>query len=233
QEQIYQPRRRAIEPADLPAFPALFCTAVDPSAKPFPVSGLAPEEPHRFSLTSIQNPSLKHEETITADEKGQVEIDLAAILTALQKQDGAFHEFVWFLREEKEGGAWTSGLVWLESKATQKLAADAVRILMESEDKERADACIDALFEINLLSTREYFMKAYEDARQGLLFLPRQYREENSAPFKESLWLFINHLMDKIIARLEKAKPVFLQVQPNWNALESLRLLKERLKEWE
>ncbi|MGC9330083.1 MAG: hypothetical protein ACP5I1_20775, partial [Candidatus Hinthialibacter sp.] len=219
-EHIYQPRRRALEPADLPAFPALFCTAVDPTAKPFLISGLTPNELHRFTLIRLQDPSVKQETPLSADDKGQVEIDLAASLVALQKQNDVFHEYVWFLREEKEGGAWTSGLVWLESNATRKLAADAVRVLMENEDKNSADARIDALFEINLLATREYYMKAYEEARQGLLFLPRQYREENSAPFKESLWLLINHLMDKIIAKMEKAKPVILEIQPTWNALE-------------
>lgn len=232
-DQIYQPRRRALEPADLPAFHSLFCTAIDPESQPFTISGLAAGVAHRFTLICVQDSSLRREEIVHVSEQGQVTIHLSSALNSLQERREGFSEFVWFLSEEKEEGGWTSGLVWLESKATRKLANDTARILMESEEKNRADSCIDALFGINLLSTREYYMEAYEEARQGLLFLPRQYREENSVPFKESLWLFISHLVDKILARLEKAEPVFLQIKPDWNAVSSLRILRERLKEWE
>lgn len=232
-DQIYQPRRRALEPADLPAFHSLFCTAIDPDSKPFTISGLAAGRAHHFSLICVQDPSVTRDEIVHATDQGQVEISVAAALNDLQKRRGEFSEFVWFLSEEKPDGAWTSGLVWLESKATRKLANDSLRILMENEEKQRPESCIDALFGINLLSTREFFMEAYEEARQGLLFLPRQRREENSVPFKESLWLFINHLVDKVVARLEKAEPVFRAVKPDWNAVNSLRSFKERLKEWE
>jgi len=233
-EQIYQPRRRALEPADLPALPALFCTALDPDADPLDVSGLARGVSHRLTLVCVQNPSLRHEETLPASEDGSMKLDLPHGIASLQKQGNDFCEFVWFLSEEAPNGSWTSGLVWLESKATRKLAADAVRLLRESAEKDRSDAsCIDALFEINLLSTREFYTRAYEMAREGLLFMPRARRQENSAPFKESLWLFVNHLVDKILARLEKAEPVFRSIQRDWNAVASLRRLKDRLKEWE
>ncbi len=232
-EQIYQPRRRALEPADLPAFPSLFCTAIDPEAQPYVISGLAPGIPHHFSMICVQDNSVQYKQIITASEDGNLEIDIAGILIALRNQREGFSELVWFLSDESKENAWTSGLVWLESRATRKLATDTVRALMDNKVKNRPDSCIDALFEINLLSTREYYMAAYEQARQGLLFLPRQYREENSVPFKESLWLFINHLVDRMLTRLEKAEPVFHQTKPNWNAVNSLRVLKNRLKEWE
>ncbi len=233
QQELYQPRRRAIEPADLPAFSPLFCTAIDPDAEPFVISGLAPEVEHRLTLVCVQKPSVKHEETISASSNGTVQIDLAKTMMTLQDEQGEFCEFTWFLTETSGNDAWASGLVWLESKATRRLANDAVRILMENDNKESEDTCIDSLFEINLLATRESYMEAYEQTRQGLLFMPRQNREENSAPFKESLWLFLNHLIDKIVDRMEKAEPVFKSIKPDWNAVNSLKTLKERLTEWE
>jgi hypothetical protein len=233
QQELYQPRRRAIEPADLPAFSPLFCTAIDPDAEPFIISGLAPEVEHRLTLVCIQKPSIKHEETIGASGNGTVQIDLAKTMITLQDNLGDFCEFTWFLTEKSGNGAWASGMVWLESKATRRLANEAVRMLVKKETKESEDSCIDSLFEINLLATRETYMEAYEQARQGLLFMPRQQREENSVPFKESLWLFLNHLIDKIVDRMEKAEPVFQSIKPDWNAVNSLKTLKERLTEWE
>ncbi|RJP33241.1 MAG: hypothetical protein C4527_04870 [Candidatus Omnitrophota bacterium] len=236
-EMIYKPRRRAIEAADLPAFNPLFCTAIDREAEATTISGLNPEERYVFSLIAVDHPDLQEHHGVQSSPHGGVVLDIAGMLDRLQKQAGTSVKFAWFLQEEDDRNAsergWISGLVWLESEQTRKMTQEAHRILADIAGGEHEDTDIETLIEINLFIAREFYMKAYERARQGLLFQPKLSRFESKVPYQESLWQFIMQLIDKILVRLETAEAVFRAVKSEWRAVSSLRELRRHIAEWE
>ncbi len=113
------------------------------------------------------------------------------------------------------------------------MTEEARRILADVAGGEHEDTDIETLIEINLFIAREFFMKAYERTRNGLLFLPKLSKFESKVPYQESLWQFIIQLIGKMLNRYEKAESVFKQIQPDWNALSSLRILRQQITEWE
>ncbi len=234
-ERVYQPRRRAIEPADLPGFNPLFCTAVAPNSGPISLSGLSVNTAYRFLVLDSQDRDNFYEQTQMASEEGKLQIDLPTLLAALQSKSGELRDCVWFLEENGETpqGSWTSGLVWLENESTHSKSQQAEKIIKKSAASDSIEFSIDTLFDINLLTVRQYYIQAYEKARQSLLFTPKSYKEENQIPFKESLWQFIQLQINEIVHRLEQAEVAFRQIRPQWKAVESLRALQKRLTEWD
>ena len=108
-----------------------------------------------------------------------------------------------------------------------------MRLLADSAVQNQEDQPAETLLEISLLASRGYLMKAFDLARRKLIFSPSPDGEAGPIPYKESLWQLVNTLVEKILARVESADPAFRRIQPDWNAAESLRLLRNRLTEWE
>jgi len=231
-ERVYQPRRRAIEPADLPIFNPLFCAAIDPAEKTFSLSGLAPGAAYELTLRCVREPDRQTKQALNASPEGRLDIDLSAIMDEKPSSQEPLG-YVWLLEEKTANGAWTSGLIWPESEKIRALSNETMRRLADSLNKEQDDSSLNILYEINMLVKREYFMKAYERARQGLLFSSSLRREESALPVKEALWQFVNQIVGKILYRIERAEPVFRALKPEWNAAASLRALHSRLTEWE
>ncbi|MEW6234431.1 MAG: hypothetical protein AB1656_03500 [Candidatus Omnitrophota bacterium] len=232
-ERVYQPRRRAIEPADLPVFNPLFCAAIDPAEKTFSLSGLAPHAVYELTLLCVQTPDKQTKLTLHASAEGKLDIGFSAMMEKKPAQSQEPFEYVWLLEENSAGGAWTSGLIWLESEKIRALSNETMRRLADSLKQEPDDSSASLLYEINMLVKREYFLKAYERARQGLLFSSSLRRDESALPLKEALWQFVNQIVGKILFRIERAEPVFRALKPEWNAAASLRALHSRLVEWE
>ncbi len=236
EEKVYKPRRRAIEAADLPVFNPLFCTAIEREAVPVTITGLKPETEYTMSLFDVHKPERNARETVVSSQHGGVVFPISDRVKQLEKDAGEPTEYAWFLEENSEStdsNNWISGFVWLESEQTYKLSQEAYRILADAVGGDHEETDIETLIEINLFLAREFYMKAYERARQGLLFLPKLSCYESKLPYQEVLWQFIIQLIDKIIAKLEKSRTTFRDIKPAWNAVESLQELRKQIDEWE
>lgn len=236
-EYVYQPRRRAIEPADLPVFSPLFCTSVEPDAKTYTITGLPPHKTYRFCLISVQDHRIRQDFTLTSSLKGKLELDLARWILSLQEKQGGSSDFAWFLQEIQEGESlgdhWASGLVWLEPESVRRQAGEIKRVLDQASGTAQDHSRLGTFLELNWTASRGAYIKAYEQARRDLLFFSHRYWDENPILYKEALWQFIHALVTQMVERLARAESTFLAQKPDWKALEALRTLENRLVEWD
>ncbi|HQH70548.1 MAG TPA: hypothetical protein PK360_00545 [bacterium] len=236
-EYVYKPRRRAIEPAALPVFSPLFCTSVEPDAKPYTITGLTPGQTYRFSLVSVLDNRIHQDRSLQSNTEGKLELDLANWLHLLLEKQGRPADFAWLLHEIKEaespGDPWASGLVWREPGSSHQMTEEVKQALDQISGTEQKDNRIASFFDLNCLAARGAYIRAYEQARQDLLFFANRSWDDNVALYKEALWQFIHFLVTQMAERMAHAESTFLGQKPDWKALGALRTLENDLVEWD
>lgn len=234
-ERTYQPRRRAIEPADLPVFNPLFCTAIN--RHPIRFSGLKASSEYHIRLQSTRQPDWYKEKYVQTSSEGELSLAFFEMIEQFTSPDAPNEQYIWILSEVNHDGPpnknWISGLIWLKEKQNQPTMQSLQEQLQQTIHATEDNDYTQSLFEVNFLIAEQFFMQAYDKARQLLLFTPKHIRQENMLPYRETLWQFINQIITEVKSRIEAVAPLFLQIKPEWQAVESLRLLHDKLKEWE
>ena len=232
---IFTPRRRDLEPADLPVFNPLFCTAIPTKDKPILIHGLSPKTSYTLLLRCAAKPEWKPEITVNSSVNGSLSFDFSQILKHVLPTQS---EAAWFLMEQSEShsGGWTSGLIWLESKdqqsdsfeiedfsTTPAYPDETIQDEMNKED-------IQTLFEINQAIVQGYYLQAYEKARQTLLFQSRKADQERYIPLRECLWHMIHQIFEKMLNKVEQSKDLFRQIKKEWDAITPLDKLRDQIR---
>lgn len=228
-----KPRRRAIEAADLPLFPALFCTALEDTGTPITLRGLQPGHNYRLTLTCVQDADWRVQSELTASPQGDLKINLQKHLKDINYSDVNNLELVWLLEDINAANpeAWTSGLIWLGGNDVSN--KDRFReVLLSSTQENIADDEIQHLIEINLLTRWSQYTQAYELARKRLLSISTG-DASGLFPYRDALWQFIEQILEEMIARMQNAQPAFKALKPQWNAVQSLKDLKSNITEWD
>jgi hypothetical protein len=130
-------------------------------------------------------------------------------------------QIVWYLRKlnSQHQSDWTSGVIWLEDESTQQTEAEPVH--HESSWRGSMHQEYVTLIEINLLLARGFSVKAYEKARTALIFA-RKHQLAPDSLYMASLWQFCRQAVSEMIQTLKDAEPVFMQIDPAWNAVKPL-----------
>ncbi len=231
-----RPTRRAIEAADLPTFPPLFCTAIDLDRNSERLQGLSPSQTYHLHLRCLQSPSWQETVELHSNKLGELKFNMHDMLKPLLDTIGKPLEIIWLLEEtvgdNNHSGEWTSGLVWMHEKTSEDDFEKFRRILLNPSLQETQDHAMQKLIEINLLARWERYTEAYELARKRLLSASVE-SGSNSVLYREALWQFISQLVSAMINRLMNTASEFQTLKPEWNAIDSLRALQESIKEWD
>lgn len=220
---VFRPRRRDVEPADLPVFNPLFCTSIPNHDAPVVLSGLQPDHTYTMQLRSLAQPDWHIEETVRSTSTGELHFHFHAVL---QTHPGTPGKIAWVLTDGAGLGAWTSGVLWLEGNEYTALAEEMKSIL----DEELYPDEIHDLLAINEKLSRGFAIHAYERARQTLLFQPPSTGSDQVIPLRECLWQFIVLSLETILPILEQAAPVIRQMKPEWDAISPLQTLREQIR---
>jgi hypothetical protein len=222
---VFQPRRRDLEPADLPVFNPLFCTAIQETTKPTVLHGVLPTTTYLLTLRCEQKPDWKPELTVVSSAEGTISLDFNQLLQ--QVGTDAAH-VIWFLIEKTNStsGSWTSGLIWLEPKHVH----DAVTKIQALYTEELTHSDTETLLTINQEIVHGRFINAYEKARQALLFQSKQANQEKYIPLRECLWQLVQHIINTMIEKLEESESLFKTSKPDWNAVSSLHQLRNQIR---
>lgn len=234
---IYMPRRRGVDAADLPTFSPLFCTAVDPLAGPVIFKGLASGKTYTFTLRCVQDLSWEQNIEFTASPRGEVHVQLAEIVEEAPEQPGDRTELIWILSEKTDSeisrSQWVSGLVWLEPESNHHMQDEMHQIFSDTQGTGTDQDLVNRLIEINLLMTWEHYTKAYDLSRRTLLLTPNGTAGTGDIPAREILWQFIQQIIDEMRIRMNRAKPVFQSIRPDWSANASLNKLRDQISQWD
>lgn len=221
QEKVYSPKRRGIEASALPVFNPLFCTAVEPSGATITLRGLQPQSQYRLTMRGISQSDWLHETTLLTNENGDCELEIASVLNKYQECNPDHTQIAWYLRKlnSQHQSDWTSGVLWLEDSSTHQ--TDAVNVHQDSNWRSTMHQEYVMLIEINLLLARGFYVQAYEKARTALIFA-RKHQLAPDSLYMASLWQFCRQAVSEMIQTLNGACPVFLQIDPAWNAVKPL-----------
>ena len=232
---IFTSRHRELEPADLPVFNPLFCTAIPAKDKPIILHGLSPKTNYSLLLRCATRPDWKPEITVNSSSEGSLSFDFSQILKQIHPNQS---EITWFLMEQSDtcNGGWTSGLIWLENKnqnnggieiedycKTAIPPADNLEDDLNNED-------LQTLIEINEAIIKGYYIQAYELARQTLLFQSRKTDQDRYIPLRECLWQMIYQIFEKMLEKVEQSKDFFRQIKKEWDAITPLNKLRDQIR---
>lgn len=221
QEKVYSPKRRGIEASALPVFNPLFCTAVDPSGATISLRGLQAQSQYRLTMRGISQSDWLHETTLLTNENGDCELEISTVLNKYQECNPDHTQIAWYLRKlnSQHQSDWTSGVLWLEDSSTHQ--TDAVNVHQDSSWRSTMHQEYVTLIEINLLLARGFYVQAYEKARTALIFA-RKHQLAPDSLYMASLWQFCRQAVSEMIQTLNGAEPVFMQIDPAWNAVKPL-----------
>ncbi|MBD3268207.1 hypothetical protein GF373_16200 [bacterium] len=223
---VFQPRRRELEPADLPVFNPLFCTSVTKEKQPTVIYGLEPQQEYMLTLHTRGDTEPPVNQSLLSSDQGTLTVNLYEL--AIPLTENPSEGICWLLSENGslENGAWSSGLIWLES---EKQTEDMYGIY-ELLGNQAAQNEVDLLLSINISIARGRYIEAYEEARRSLLFQPKEAELDHSVPLRECLWQLINQILDKMVQKLEPAGPRFRQMKKEWDAITPLQQLQEQIR---
>lgn len=221
QEKVYAPKRRGIESSALPVFNPLFCTAVTSSENVITLQGLQTQAQYRLTMRGINQSDWLHETTLLSDENGSCELDIQSVLQKYQECNPDHTHIAWYLRKlnSQHQSDWTSGVIWLEDSPTQDIETAGAH--QDSNWRGGMHQEYAELIEINLLLARGFYVKAYEQARTALIFA-RKHQLAPDSLYMASLWQFCRQAVSEMIQTLKDAEPVFMQIDPVWNAVQPL-----------
>lgn len=221
QEKVYALKRRGIEATALPVFNPLFCTAVSPTNQFVKLHGLQPQSQYRLTMRGIAHSDWLHETTLLTSEAGVCELDIETVLHNYEECNPEHTRTAWFLRKlnSQHKSDWTSGVIWLDDQTVSGVSA--MNANQDSSWRGALHQEYVTLIEINMLLARGFYVQAYEQARHALIFA-RKHQLAPDSLYMASLWQFCRQAVNEMIQTLKDAAPVFLQIDPAWNAVDSL-----------